>query len=322
MKVLDFLKSFIFPTKMFRFRNMSVLISLLIFVLSTYLLSLPFGKALADSVMAQKETYNFRALTEIVDNLDDENRAVLEEIRNLECEADEKGQLACASQPEEKDYEVVYVKNGVTKHVHIFFDFYDPDKDEKPRINVEKDFSIENDAYKYVENEEHYFLVFTRKILHFQAHQLEMGNKDKNMEITHGEEKLAHFRIELDYANFFPDFSLKLANPYDLGGYVAEEVLGGLAVYYRSMSFLQTILVTLLFPLLMVLMFWLFFRKTGRLTRFKEYFNISAISSIIPLLLVFAVAWFLPVVINYYIFAFSLFYLFCLFKINNMRTEE
>ncbi|HHX80539.1 MAG TPA: hypothetical protein GX692_05715, partial [Acholeplasmataceae bacterium] len=202
-----------------------------------------------------------------------------------------------------------------------FFDLYDEEKEEEPKWDLQKDFSIETDEYKYVENEEHYFLVFTRKLIYFQAHQLEMGNQEKDMEITHNEEKLTLFGFNLDYFNFFPDFSLKLDNPNKIGDYVTDKLLAGFSTYVRSTAFFQTLLITLIFPLIMVLLFWLFFRRTGQLKRFKEYFNIAAISSIVPLLLVFGIAWVFPVVLNWYIFIFSIFYLFSLFKINNMPSE-
>ena len=323
MKVLEFLKSFVFPTKMVRFRNMSALISLLIFVLSTYLLSLPLGKALADGVRAEKKAYNFQAVHEAAEYLDEAGKEILDEIINLECAIGEDGLLACVNlETNFKEYEIVYEKDGIKKHIHVFFDFYDQEKEEEPAIDLEKEFSIENEKYEYVENEEHYFIVFTKKYLYFQAHQLEMGDKEKDMEITHNEERLVLFIGDLDYANFMPGFSLKLEDGDEFGDYVIDMYLGGLSEYYRSMSFIQTFLVSIVFPLLMVLLFWLFFRKTGRLQRFKEYFNTAAIASIIPLLLTFGLAWIFPIILNYYIFIFSLFYLFALFRINNMPKEE
>lgn len=323
MKVLEFLKSFVFPTKMVRFRNMSALISLLIFVLSTYLLSLPLGKALADGVRAEKKAYNFQAVHEAAEHLDEAGKEILDEIINLECAIGEDGLLACVNlETNFKEYEIVYEKDGIKKHIHVFFDFYDQEKEEEPAIDLEKEFSIENEKYEYVENEEHYFIVFTKNYLYFQAHQLEMGDKEKDMEITHNEERLVLFRDGLDYANFMPGFSLKLEDGDEFGDYVIDMYLGGLSEYYRSMSFIQTFLVSIVFPLLMVLLFWLFFRKTGRLQRFKEYFNTAAIASIIPLLLTFGLAWIFPIILNYYIFIFSLFYLFALFRINNMPKEE
>ena len=323
MKVLEFLKSFVFPTKMVRFRNMSALISLLIFVLSTYLLSLPLGKALADGVRAEKKAYNFQAVHEAAEHLDEAGKEILDEIINLECAIGEDGLLACGNlETNFKEYEIVYEKDGIKKHIHVFFDFYDQEKEEEPAIDLEKEFSIENEKYEYVENEEHYFIVFTKNYLYFQAHQLEMGDKEKDMEITHNEERLVLFKGGLDYANFMPGFSLKLEDGDEFGDYVIDMYLGGLSEYYRSMSFIQTFLVSIVFPLLMVLLFWLFFRKTGRLQRFKEYFNTAAIASIIPLLLTFGLAWIFPIILNYYIFIFSLFYLFALFRINNMPKEE
>ena len=38
---MDFLKSFIFPLKMRRFRNMSILFAILIFIMATYLAIVP-----------------------------------------------------------------------------------------------------------------------------------------------------------------------------------------------------------------------------------------------------------------------------------------
>ncbi|MGI6767726.1 MAG: hypothetical protein ACOX43_01310 [Bacilli bacterium] len=323
MNILQFLKSFIFPTKMARFRTMSALISLLIFVGATYLLSVPFGKALSDSAFTQRETYNFQALHEIDEYVtDEEGIATLQEIRDLECAVNDEGVLVCENLDDvSKEFTVVYTKEGIKKNIHIFFDLYDEEKEEEPKWDLQKDFSIETDEYKYVENEEHYFLVFTRKLIYFQAHQLEMGNQEKDMEITHNEEKLTLFGFNLDYFNFFPDFSLKLDNPNKIGDYVTDKLLAGFSTYVRSTAFFQTLLITLIFPLIMVLLFWLFFRRTGQLKRFKEYFNIAAISSIVPLLLVFGIAWVFPVVLNWYIFIFSIFYLFSLFKINNMPSE-
>lgn len=72
-----------------------------------------------------------------------------------------------------------------------------------------------------------------------------------------------------------------------------------------------------LMPLIFIFMFWLVFKRTGRLKYFKEYYNIAAISSIAPLLLTFVAAWFLPDVIEWYIFIFAVYYIYVLYRINN-----
>ena len=124
MNILQFLKSFIFPTKMARFRTMSALISLLIFVGATYLLSVPFGKALSDSAFTQRETYNFQALHEIDEYVtDEEGIATLQEIRDLECAVNDEGVLVCENLDDvSKEFTVVYTKEGIKKNIHIFFD--------------------------------------------------------------------------------------------------------------------------------------------------------------------------------------------------------
>jgi hypothetical protein len=309
MKVVEFLKSLVMPTKMARYRNMSALIGL------------PFGNALADSAMNYKENYNFLALQEIDEYADEDNKAILKDITDLGCVVNDKGILECETLTDKvnREFKIVYEKDGIKKHINIFFDFYDEEKEEEPAYNLKEQFSNEN--YEYVENEEQYFLVFTRKFIYYQAHQLEMGNKDEGMEITHNDEKLQLVGLNLDYAGFIPELNLKLEDPNTFGDYIMDKMLVGFSAYARSTAFFQTLIITIVFPLLMVLLFWLFFKRNGRLKRFKEYFNIAAISSILPLLLAFAIAWYLPIVLNWYIFIFSIFYLFALFKINNAQTE-
>ncbi len=167
MEVLEFLKSFVFPTKMVRFRNMSALISLLIFVLSIYRLSL-----LLSGVRAEKKAYNFQAVHEAAEYLDEAGKEILDEIINLECAIGEDGLLACVNlETNFKEYEIVYEKDGIKKHIHVFFDFYDQEKEEEPAIDLEKEFSIENEKYEYVENEEHYLICGKRRALFHRLYE-------------------------------------------------------------------------------------------------------------------------------------------------------
>ncbi|HOH18218.1 MAG TPA: hypothetical protein PK087_02715, partial [Bacilli bacterium] len=83
----------------------------------------------------------------------------------------------------------------------------------------------------------------------------------------------------------------------------------------------NTLLICVLFPFLMILIFWLFFRRNGRLTQFREYFNIAALSSVVPFLITFAVSCFFQPILNAYIFIFSIYYLFILYRINNIQTD-
>ena len=87
---------------------------------------------------------------------------------------------------------------------------------------------------------------------------------------------------------------------------------------YASSSIINLSLIAFLFPLLFITRFagtvFQAHRKTAVL---QEYYNIAAIASLVPLLIVFVIAWFLPVVINWYTFAFGLYYLFILYRVNN-----
>ena len=53
------------------------------------------------------------------------------------------------------------------------------------------------------------------------------------------------------------------------------------------------IIYTIVFPLLLALIVWIGLKKRSDLKRFKEYYNILAISSIIPCLIAFILGWFI-----------------------------
>jgi len=155
MKVLEFFKSLVMPRKMASLKNMSALISLFILVLATYLLSIPFGYAMAKQARSFKDNYHFLALQEV--SIDEANLAVneakLQEIVDLQCSVNSEGVLECAGFTETSpdQYDITYQKEGITKKIHIFFDFYDDIEDAKINFDSKKDdltFSNKNEAYK------------------------------------------------------------------------------------------------------------------------------------------------------------------------------
>lgn len=58
-KIVELLKLIVIPKSMAKVRLMSVLVSLFIFVLSAYLLALPYGYQAAKMVEQYRDNYNF-----------------------------------------------------------------------------------------------------------------------------------------------------------------------------------------------------------------------------------------------------------------------
>ena len=102
----------------------------------------------------------------------------------------------------------------------------------------------------------------------------------------------------------------------DFGQQFASNVIDLYIQYSTIQQTLQAILIVIFYPALVVVILWLFFRKNGNLKTFKEYYNIAAISSVIPTLITFAVLWFVPTLVTMYGLTFSIFYIFILYRIN------
>lgn len=321
-KIIDFLKFFVFPKAMAKARLMSVLISLFIFILSAYLLAIPYGHQAAKSSELYRDEYNFLALQEIPDEAS--INQIFVEIDNLQCHVNTEFKLSCLGLEEGEVFtkDVTFTINdenypiAITKKIHFYIE---NNKDEESTFDPLTDFNIA--SFPYEDNVEHYFVLFTDSYMYFQALQRGLGELEKK----HNDVSLQEISTTLFYEGYIPNFNLSVDSPavdgHLMGTYIIDQILLGLAAYARSTAFMNTLLICVLFPLLMILIFWLFFKRNGRLTQFREYFNIAALGSVIPLLLTFGISWLYPPILNAYIFIFSIFYLFILYRINNSPTD-
>lgn len=82
---------------------------------------------------------------------------------------------------------------------------------------------------------------------------------------------------------------------------------------------LYAFVATVIYPLVIIILVWLLFKTYGSNLRFKEYYNIGAISSIIPLLLIFIFSWIFPKqnLMQYFSVVFGIYYLFMIIRINS-----
>lgn len=320
-KFTDFLLSLVSPLKMARFRTMSVLIAIIIFLLSVQIIYFPFKEAILRQGPVFEQDYTLIPLKDLPD--DEEVNQFAKRLKDMGCAIDKNKRLVCDGLEDGELVEETFVfhheETGYTKKLHFFIDYY-IEKD--PRVDLKEGFKSAD--YPYVENEEDYFLVLTPQFLYYQAYTM-LTEAEKKDPVKHGDEALVGAAITLHYG-IFKEFDLKVDEPavsgYLIGDYLARKIVEGMVEAYASSSIINLFLIAFLFPLLFITIYWLVFKRTGKLRYFKEYYNIAAIASLVPLLIVFVIAWFLPVVINWYMFAFGLYYLFILYRVNNAREIE
>ena len=103
----------------------------------------------------------------------------------------------------------------------------------------------------------------------------------------------------------------------ELGNYFAQTMFNPLSTSDQTNYLLQVVGYVILFPAVFVLLLCWSMRKRGVMKTYKEYYNVAAISSIIPTLITFIVGWFVPLAATLYGALFCLFTLFVYIKINS-----
>lgn len=318
MKKLNLIKSFIHPEKMLRYRSMNVIISICIFVISSFLLGIPVGLNKIAVEKDLKDNYNFQVLSEIPNSNEINN--VIFELVSKECHVIEGRELVCDSTNEELYLNMISftTKEGITKRIYFVIDLFDiqtvyvGDVD----INFEpKDvFTLEH--YPHEENTEDYLVRFSSDSLYFQAHPY--GTNSLN--INHNGRLLRTDVLQIYYQNVLPEFEISLEttnnNGPKLGEYLLEQLSIGYQNTLRLKAYTLVFLVGVCFTLITIIILWFFFRKSGKLRYFTEFYNIAAVTSLPVSLLYFILLWFIPGLINSYIFVFSGFYLLVLYIIN------
>lgn len=325
MKILGFFKTFVIPHLMVRYKMMNIIISVCIFVISSFLLAIPISQNKFLNEKSIIDNPNYDVLLEIPNQPSINN--VIASIVNKECYVSEGKELKCDNlgvniSNFERDFS--FVVDGITKRVHIVIDIFDIEA-----VYLEKDgakvyydpvlkFTTAN--YPVVENVENYLIILASDALYFQAHP----HGTNELGIYHHDRKLTTSVSKIFYQNNIPDFKFAIENPstngYKIGEYLHEQIIIGNANTIKLQSFSFTFLVGVCFTLITVIILWVFFRRNGRIKLLREYYNIAAISSIPVTALFFILLWFLPILMNVYIYIFSLFYLISLYIINS--SEE
>lgn len=313
------------PSRMAKYRYISVLISVCIFILASYLLAIPAKTYITKNIDTMVTENNYLSLQSIEKMpYEPTVNAVISEIQSKECHADLNDDglfiLTCdnlALDDKGKSFyenDIIYLNdNDITINIHVVIDLFNTSTDEA-RYNPTEKFVYSEEKFPSIETNEYYLLILWPGALYYQAHPL--GVNEAN--ITHGETILKESYSNASFKDIGFNTNLFENSGDKAGDYLVQQIKVGYIPSYTNSYSLLTFFFCVIFPLLLVFLFWIFFRKTGRLKTFKEYYNIAALASIIPTIATFIAIWFAPGIIsNLYLFGFSAYYLFVLYRINN-----
>lgn len=334
MKVLDFFKSLVVPQRMVKFKYMSILISICIFVLASYLLAVPARPYITknmDKFVSENNYLYLQSLSEM--EVNEETTAVWKEVQSKECRVDENSVLICDNMGteivdgEEKpitlyqtELEYVRKNDGMNIHYTIVIDLWNDVEKEILNYYPERHFVYSDEKFPNIDNTEYYLIVFWRDSIYYQAHPTGISTANvvhNNIQLSELSQKAFYINLQETGADGAIDFEMFKEDTFYARDYLLERIMTGHIPNFVGQYSLSTFIFTVIFTLILTLFFWLIFRKSGRLKTFKEYYNIAAISSILPTIVTFILMWIELNMVSYYIFIFSVFYLFVLYKINN-----
>ena len=106
--------------------------------------------------------------------------------------------------------------------------------------------------------------------------------------------------------------------------YLAQYLIINRILYAKQSFTLSSFIMNVIIPLIIIFFFFLVFKRSGVLKKFKEYYNIGAIAFIPTSIIIFILGFFVSyteVFIIYFPIQ-SLFFIFCLFMINVDASSE
>jgi hypothetical protein len=306
---------------MVKYKSMSIIISICIFVISSFIIALPpsLNKDLYRNTIL--ENYNYDVLQQFPDTVVVNN--VIKEVVDKECHVVGGKELVCDQLEAIDSYEThfSFEEQGITKNVYLVIDLFDIEgvylEVEGVNVFYDADEKFTMEKYPYQENVENYVIILYSDALYFQAHP--DGIDDLN--ITHNDVVLESSTKKIFYQNNLGDFEFSVEDPadngYQLGTYLLEQIIIGNKNTIKLQYFSYSFIVGVCFTAITVLILWVFFRREGKFKNFGEYYNLAAIASLPVTFVFFILLWFAPMLLDIYIFAFSLYYLISLSVINS-----
>jgi len=316
MKILNFLKIFISPLKMARYRNMSLLISICIFALfGGNIISIPSTVYYKNHIYEYMQDNEQNSLLDfhILMNIPEEDNTFQTFFTEWNC-AITNNVFSCNTYNEHPMTLITFTKENsnneiITYNIKLIIDIL-PESEE-----VDVRFPISDAFIDLPEGEQNYLFVFyENKLLYKIPKSVPVGTVRSNTE----------FEILYERANGDGDFSLAAMgeNSNTAGIYLSRRLAE--TVYYELLKLNLTFMgfvYCFFWPLILTLILWILFKKAGKLETYKEFYNIAALTSIIPILLIFAVTWFIPTALDLFIPIYSFYTMFMIYKINNSSTS-
>lgn len=292
MFILNFLGALVIPRKMVRFANMPVIISVAIFLLGSYVLALPHMNYVSKhryEIVQEQNSYDLMMFSKLSE--DD-----LSTLRGTKAKVENGTIKRTDTLVEAEPYIFDVEYNGVMNHIYLVFDLYDVlDPNQDPKYDIVERFGTINK----VEGENYYLIVFYQDSILYKM--------PKNIK-------------EIPYSkNDFLDFGA-LENGIEITNFFIDLYMPSIKYEATFASFISTVVYTFI----IILIVWLFFKLSGSIITLKEFYNMGALCSIIPLALIFIFSWIFPTwnLMFYYSTLFGIYFLVIMFYINSKGKVE
>lgn len=198
-----------------------------------------------------------------------------------------------------------------TVNMLLVFDLFDTSKRSTGRFDY---ITYHQKAIHDVDEQDLLFVFETKQARYYETHDTNYGTDKAQSRIDH---YLNFAVVEIDTENF-------PLNSKDLTVYLAQYLIINRILYAKQSFTLSSFIMNVIIPLIMIFFFFLIFKRSGVLKKFKEYYNIGAIAFIPTSIIIFILGFFVSyteVFIIYFPIQ-SLFFIFCLFMINVDASSE
>lgn len=286
MFIINFIKSLFLPSKMVKYRTMSIIISIAIFLIASYVLAYPHTNLITNKryeIVDKQNAYGLNIFKDLSQEDIDVLRSTEFKVRNLASEWSES-----LNQDEPYVFNINKEKQSV---VTIAFDLYDPsDPDQKSKF----DFTEYNKKVKD-ENIDYYLVVFYKSNLVYMS-------PDQDIKLP---------------LSYYSGISIDLSTIKD-GSYLSYLIMDLYLPSIKTEITFNTFISCVLLTFLIILILWVFFRTSGTIYSLKEFYNIGAIASILPLFVIFVLSWVFPTLqlFTYFTTVFGIYYLIMILLIN------
>lgn len=316
-KLKEFLYKFFNPRGLKSFKNMSMLIAILIFLVEAYLLFFPINYIYTKKPEKYtKENEYTRTFYNIEGNISDEMKASNYKITNYQLTSSdqEEGIKIYKYQYDENNnvyfiFDVNgYVSNEMDKISDSYKSKYPGESEDKINYSslliytdVNKGSALDASIDIYHNKDINTIIEELNNLQYFEIY----GLNDENAHVLLFEKDFLYieFLYEGTYINNYINYHISENyknvnfNDYnditELSQFFVIE-FGRTFAKNSALVYLGTVVIyAIVYPVLFALILFLVLRKRGSVKRFKEHYNIISITSIVPFLISFVLAWFI-----------------------------